>query len=69
MKARKNPTDEQLMRRLNRPPESDRDPRFKNDSYWVLRKQGHPHSYAKRVFRDQPPVFHEHTVSIDAGGV
>ena len=66
MKARKNPTDEQLLRRLRRPPESDRDPRYKNDPYWALRKQGHSHSYAKRAFRDQPPVFHEGTVSIDA---
>ncbi len=66
MKARKNPTDEQLMRRLRRPPESDRDPRYKNDPYWALRKQGYPDSYAKRAFRDQPPIFHERTVSIGA---
>lgn len=67
MKARKNPTDEQLIRRLRRPPESDRDPRVKNDAYWALRFQGYPHSYAKRAFRDQPPTFQERTVSIDAG--
>lgn len=67
MRARKNPTNEQLMRRLRRPPESDRDPRVKNDPYWALRFQGYPHSYAKRAFRDQPPTFQERTVSIDAG--
>lgn len=67
MKARNDPTDEQLMRRLRRVPESDRDPRVKNDPYWALRFQGYPHSYAKRALRDQPPVFHERTVSIDAG--
>lgn len=66
VKARKNPTDEQLMRRLRRRPESDRDPRMKNDAYWALRSQGYPHSYAKRAFRDQLPTFQERTVSIDA---
>ncbi|MFC3440122.1 integrase arm-type DNA-binding domain-containing protein [Sphingobium rhizovicinum] len=68
MKARKNPTNEQLLRRLRRRPESERDPRYKNDAYWALRLQGHPHAYAKRAFRDQPPVFHEREVSADAGG-
>ncbi|CAN5278642.1 hypothetical protein BH10PSE14_BH10PSE14_18870 [soil metagenome] len=67
VKARKNPTDHQLMRRLRRPPESDRDPRVKNDAYWALRFQGYPHSYAKRAVRDQQPTFQERTVSIDAG--
>lgn len=67
MKARKNPTNEQLLRRLRRQPESDRDPRYKNDAYWALRLQGHPHAYAKRAFRDQPPSFHERHVSADAG--
>ncbi len=67
MKARKDPTDEQLMRRLRRRPESNRDPRVKNDAYWALRFQGYPHSYAKRAFRNQPPTFQERTVSIDAG--
>lgn len=59
MKARKTPTNEQLARRMCRPPESCRDPRVKNDAYWALRFQGYPHSYAKRAFRDQPPVIHQ----------
>ncbi len=67
MKARKSPTDEQLMRRLRRAPESDRDPRVKNDAYWALRFQGYPHSYAKRAFRDQPPTLLTRTVSVDPG--
>ncbi|MBN8816054.1 MAG: DUF4102 domain-containing protein [Sphingomonas sp.] len=65
MKARNDPTDEQLMRRLRRRPASDRDPRVKNDAYWALRFQGHPHSYAIRALRNQPPVFHERQVTAD----
>lgn len=63
MKARKNPTDQQLRRRLRRPPESPHDPRFKTDPYWVLRNRKHPHNYAKRAFRDQPPVVREVTIA------
>ena len=63
MKARKNPTDEQLKRRLRRAPESDRDPRTKSDPYWALRFQGQPHHEAKRVFRNQRPIFHVRQVS------
>jgi hypothetical protein len=55
MKARNNPTPAQILRRLRRPPDSDADPRYKNDAYWALRLQGHPHAYAKRAFRDEPP--------------
>lgn len=67
MKARKNPTVDQLVRRLRRPPESLDDPRYKIDPYWVLRLQRHPHSYAKRAFRDQLPTIREHTASSDMG--
>jgi len=63
MKARKNPTDEQLRRRLRRPPDSPHDLRFNTDPYWVLRNQKHPHEYAKRAFRDQPPVVRQITIS------
>jgi hypothetical protein len=63
MKARKNPTDQQVRRRLRRPPESPHDPRFRTDPYWVLRNQKHPHNYAKRAFRDQPPVVREVTIA------
>src|SRR3546814_11213357 len=67
MKARKNPTNEQLLRRLRRPLDSDRDPRIKNDAYYALRHQGHPHASALRAFRDQPPVLHQRTASADLG--
>lgn len=67
MKARKNPTIEQLVRRLRRHPDSLDDPRYKIDPYWVLRLQRHPHSYAKRAFRDQLPTIREHTASGDLG--
>src|SRR3546814_3633259 len=70
MKARKNPTNEQLLRRLRRPLDSDRDPRIKNDAYYALRHQGHPHASAIRAFRDQPPVIHqrseEHTSELQS---
>jgi hypothetical protein len=55
VRARNNPTHKQLLRRLRRKPESDRDPRYEMDAYWALRFKGYPHSYAKRAFRDQPP--------------
>lgn len=75
MKARKNPTTEQLAKRMwrNYPDSNPRLPvenfpsRAKNDPYWALRMQGCPHSYAIRAFRDQPPVFHERTRSMDYG--
>ncbi|GEM_PF-3738959 len=67
MKARKNPTLKQLVRRLRRPPDSPFDERFKVDPYWVLRLQKHPHSYAKRAFRDKLPIIREHTASSDLG--
>lgn len=63
MKARKEPTDEQLRRRLRRPPESPHDPRFKTNPYWVLRNQKRSHVQAKKAFRDQLPVVRECTVS------
>lgn len=67
MKARKNPTNEQLLRRLRRPLDSDRDPRIKNDAYYALRHQGHPHASAIRAFRDQPPLIRQRTASTDLG--
>ena len=62
MKARKNPTDEQRMRRLRRAPISCHDPRIKNDAFWALRDQGYSTSYAKRAFRDTPPEVRIHAV-------
>lgn len=67
MKARKNPTIEQLARRFSRSPLSRNDPRIKNDAYWALRAQGYPASYAKRAFRNQPPVIHQRTACADLG--
>src|SRR3546814_15832346 len=63
MKARKNPTNEQLLRRLRRPLDSDRDPRIKNDAYYALRHQGHPHAPAIRAFRDQQPLLPQRPAS------
>lgn len=63
MKERSNPTNEQLLRRFRRQPFSDKDPRYKNDAYWALRLQGHPHSYAKRAYRDELPKTVEHPAS------
>ena len=50
----KGPTLKQIIRRLRNPPRKDSDPRVKNDPYWALRWQGHPHAYAKRALRSQP---------------
>lgn len=55
MQARKNPTPQQIMRRLRRRPESERDARYEKDGYWALRLKGYSDSYAKRAFRDEPP--------------
>lgn len=62
MRARRNPTEAQLLRRLRRPPESCHDPRHKNDPYWALRQQGFSHAYAKRAYRDELPVVKTHVV-------
>src|SRR3546814_3072463 len=40
---------------------------IKNDAYYALRHQGHPHASAIRAFRDQPPVIHQRTASADLG--
>lgn len=60
MKERSNPTEEQTLRRLRRPPQSIKDPRRKNDAYWALRLQGYPHAIAKRAFRDEKPYLVRH---------
>jgi hypothetical protein len=65
MKPRKNPTPAQILRQLRRRPLSVRDPRYTNDAYWALRLQGYPHSYAKRVFRDERPKVIEQTAEYD----
>jgi hypothetical protein len=67
MKARKNPTIEQIARRLRRSPLSRNDPRIRNDPYHALKAQGFSHSYAIRAFRDQPPIIRECTASSDLG--
>lgn len=55
MQARKNPTPQQIMRRLRRAPKSEHDPRYEKDGYYALRQQGYSHSYAKRAYRDEQP--------------
>ena len=65
MKPRKNPTPAQILRRLRRKPVSFLDPRYTNDSYWALRLQGYPHSYAKTAFRDESPKVIEQIVEDD----
>lgn len=67
MKGRKNPTIEQIARRVRRSPLSSHDPRIKNDGYWALRAQGYAHSYAVRAFRDQLPIIHEREACGDLG--
>ncbi len=57
MKERLNPTKEQALRRVRRPPSNIQDQRRKNDAYWALRLQGFPNSAAIRVFRDVPPSY------------
>jgi hypothetical protein len=58
MKERNDPTDEQLLRRLQRQPVGPRDPRARRDGYWALRFQGYSHAYACRALRDVPPQCH-----------
>lgn len=65
MKARSNPSDKQLLRRLKKTPEHRTDPRLTRDPYKALRYQGYAHSYAKRAMRDSPPTFIRHEVSDD----
>jgi len=55
MRARHNPSSKQLMRRRRGAPKSIRDPRFRKDPYWILRNMGHPHCYAVRAVRSDPP--------------
>lgn len=66
MHARRNPSPEQLRRRLRRPPESERDPRYEKDGYWALLLEGHSHRDARRAFRDEPPKIREQVV-VDSG--
>jgi hypothetical protein len=62
MKARKNPTEKQMARRLSRPLESSHDPRIRKDSYWAMRSQNHSPQQSRKAFRDQPPEFREFVV-------
>lgn len=55
MKKRRQPTDEQLLRRLNRFPVEAKDRRRFRDAYVMLRLAGWPHAFAKHAFRDEPP--------------
>lgn len=55
MRERQNPTDKQLLRRLNRPPVSDKDRRKARDAYWAVRNSGFRHAVAKHVYYDEIP--------------
>lgn len=63
MKARNNPTDEQLLRRLQREPIGSHNPRARNDAYWALRHQGYPAAIARRAYRDVLPHFRKEQVN------
>jgi hypothetical protein len=62
MKARKNPTEKQLLRRMQREPIGCHDPRARNDAYWALRHQGYPDAFARRALRDMLPHFYRDKV-------
>jgi len=64
MKARKNPTDEQFLRRLQREPIGPRDPRARNDAYWALRHQGYSDAFARRALRDALPRFYREKIKL-----
>lgn len=64
MKPRKNPTDEQLLRRKQHEPIGPHDPRARNDAYWALRHQGYSDAFARRAFRDMLPRFFRETVEL-----
>jgi hypothetical protein len=64
MKARNNPTDEQLLRRLQREPITSRDPRVRRDPYWALRHQGYSDAFARRAFRDMLPRYYKEKVTL-----
>lgn len=65
MKARSNPSNKQMLRRLKETPERRTDPRLMRDPYHALRFQGYSHAYAKRALRDVPPAFIRHEVNDD----
>lgn len=64
VKARKNPTDEQLLRRIQREPIAPHDPRARNDAYWALRHQGYSDAFARRALRNTPPRFYREEVKL-----
>ena len=63
MKANRNPTLRQLLRRLRNHMPSEDDPRCERDSYWRLRCLGYAHAHAIRAFRSDPPKITEHEVA------
>lgn len=64
MKPRKNPTEEQMVRRQQREPIGPKDPRARNDPYWALRLQGYSDQSAKRAFRDIPPRYYREELRV-----
>lgn len=63
MRARKNPTDEQLLQRQQREPIGSHDSRARNDAYWALRHQGYSDAFARRALRDVLPHFYREKVT------
>ncbi|TPW26709.1 Arm DNA-binding domain-containing protein [Pararhizobium mangrovi] len=64
MKPRKNPTNSQLLRRMQHEPIGPHDPRARNDAYWALRHQGYSDAFARRAFRDMLPRYYRETVEL-----
>lgn len=64
MKARKDPTDEQLLRRVQHEPIGPNDPRARNDVYWALRHQGYSDAFARRALRDTLPRYYREEVKL-----
>ncbi len=64
MKPRKDPSDRQLLRRMQHEPIGPHDPRARNDAYWALRHQGYSDAFARRALRDMLPRFYRETVEL-----
>lgn len=64
MKARKDPTGELLLRRMQHEPIGPSDPRARNDAYWALRHQGYSDAFARRALRDTLPRYYRQEVKL-----
>lgn len=64
MKEKRNPTNRQLVRRMQREPIGPKDPRARNDAYWALRRQGYSDAFARRAFRDMLPRYYREKLEL-----